>query len=206
MPIETLALGRLETNCYIISCRETRQAAVIDPGDEAEKILTVIANNDLTVSSILLTHGHFDHVCAVAAVKKATGATVYAHENEKLNLASVALQTQFFGFPAPLPFEVDQWLRGGEVVRTGALTLEVLNTPGHSPGGVCFLMGDDLFSGDVLFYESIGRSDLPGGSAEQLLAAIRRQLLVLPDTTRVHPGHGKATTIAHEKKYNPFLQ
>lgn len=206
MLIQALSLGPLEVNCYILSCPQTRLATVIDPGDEAGAIVQQIESNKLTVTSILLTHGHFDHVCAVAEVQKATGAAVYAHEKEKLNLASVALQTQFFGFPAPQPFKVDHWLGGGEQLEVGEMMVEVLNTPGHSPGGICFLHGDLLFSGDALFYESIGRSDLPGGSTDTLLRAIRSRLLVLPDATQVFPGHGKNTTIGHEKKYNLFLQ
>ncbi|HNW60557.1 MAG TPA: MBL fold metallo-hydrolase [bacterium] len=206
MQVATIVTGPLEVNCYIVIDTESSAAAVIDPGDDAPAILALIAERKLAVQHILLTHAHFDHIGAVAAVQRATGAPVALHRAERANLERATMQSAIFGFPPPEAFAVSAWLEGGELLTCGALQLQVLLTPGHSPGGCCFYGSGQLFAGDVLFHQSIGRSDLPGGDGEQLLTSIRSLLFPLPDETVVYPGHGATTTIGYEKKYNPFLR
>jgi hydroxyacylglutathione hydrolase len=204
--VEKVVTGALQENCYVVGCAETHQAAVIDPGDDGEKILTLAAAQGLTITQILLTHAHFDHLGAVAGLQRATGAPVALHKGEKFNYKGLAVQAIMFGIATPESFKVATWLQGGEKIRIGSLELQVLSTPGHSPGGVCFYGHGQLFSGDVLFKNSIGRADLLGGDVKKLMNSIRSSLLVLPDETLVYPGHGSATTIGDEKKYNPFLR
>ncbi|HQI47235.1 MAG TPA: MBL fold metallo-hydrolase [bacterium] len=206
MLVETLITGPLEENCHIAIEPDSREAAIIDPGENATEILAAVESRGVIVRHILLTHAHFDHIGAVAAVQTATGAKVLLHRAEAPNLERAALQSAFFGFPPPAPFAVDTWLEGGEVMAIGTQRLQVLFTPGHSPGGCCFYSASQLFSGDVLFRQSIGRSDLPGGDAAQLLHSIHTLLFLLPDETVVHPGHGESTTLALEKQSNPFIR
>jgi len=200
-----MVVGPLTMNSYLVGCAESHEAVAVDPGDEAEKILSLIDKHQLKLRYILLTHAHFDHVGAVADVKEATGAVVMMHKDEQIIVENLPLQTSLFGFPQPRAFTVDQWLKHEEMIFFGALRIKVLATPGHTPGGVCFLLNDLLYSGDTLFCESIGRTDLPGGSQVKLLKSIHEQLWPLPGATQVYPGHGPATTISHEKRYNPFL-
>jgi hydroxyacylglutathione hydrolase len=203
--LETMVVGPLAMNTYLVGCPESREAVVVDPGDEPEKILGAIDRHQLKLRYILLTHAHFDHIGAVAGVKEATGAVVMIHKDEQIIVDNLPLQTSLFGFPQPSEFAVDRWLKHDEVIFFGALRIKVLATPGHTPGGVCFLLNDLLYSGDTLFCESIGRTDLPGGSQVKLLKSIHEQLWPLSGATQVYPGHGPATTISHEKRYNPFL-
>ncbi len=206
MQIERIVTGVLEENCYLAGCPESGQAAIIDPGDDADKILAALSAGGFHAGQILLTHAHLDHLSAAAALQRATGAPISLHRAEKRNFENFALQSAMFGFPLAEPFEVAVWLQGGETIRVGELSISVLFTPGHTAGGVCFYGHGHLFSGDAIFRNSIGRSDLPGGDADQLMNSIRTVLFALPDETVVHPGHGAATSIAHEKKYNPFLR
>ncbi|HOC90098.1 MAG TPA: MBL fold metallo-hydrolase [bacterium] len=206
MIIETIVTGPLEENCHLVQCPDSPAGALIDPGDDADEILAAVSARGLHLTHILLTHAHFDHLGAVAALQRASGAPVLLHEAERSSLGGVALQSALFGLPAPELFQVNNWLKGGEKIAIGSLELQLLFTPGHSAGGVSFYGHGHLFPGDVLFRNSIGRSDLPGGDAGLLLHSIRTQLFTLPDDTIVHPGHGAATTIGHEKKYNPFLR
>ena len=205
---ETLSLGPLQCNCTVLGCPETREAVVVDPGAEEDRILTVIRKHGLRVTQILLTHAHFDHIGAVHALQKATGARVCLHEKDMYLNDNLSQQTALFGFSPPPRVQVDHFLQHGETIAWGRLRLKVLHTPGHSPGGVCFLVADQamVLTGDTLFYDSIGRTDLWGGDHTQLLRSIREQLLVLEDATRVVPGHGPDTTIGRERRENPFLQ
>ena len=205
MLFETLAVGPFQSNCYVLADGAGGPAAVVDPGDEAGRILALLRDRGLTVSHILLTHGHLDHIGAVRAVKEATGAAVCIHpldapmlEDPSRNLSAGS------GRPVTAP-EPDRLLEDGEELQVGSLRLRVLHTPGHTPGGVCFLLDDRVLSGDTLFAGTIGRSDFPGGDMEQLLESIRTKLLPLPDHLLVCPGHGDATTIGEEKQGNPFL-
>ncbi len=199
MDIKTLAVGPLETNCYVVSDKTTGEAMVIDPGDEPDRIIEL--SEGLDVKYIVLTHAHFDHAGAVPELKEATGARIALHPADKEAYSTVTEQAAFWGFQSdPMP-EPDIMLAEGDELSLGGITLRVLHTPGHSPGCICLLGGGVLFSGDTLFKGSVGRTDFPGGSIGELKASFRR-LLELPPETAVLPGHGPATTIAGERSYN----
>ena len=206
MIVKTLAVGALETNCYIVGCEKTKQAAVIDPGDEADRILAAVREAGLKVTHVLLTHAHFDHIGAVDEVVKASGAPLALHPDD-LPLLQAGGGALLFDFqPPPIPAAVNS-LTAGQEIGVGELTLRVLHTPGHSRGHVTFYVPAEgaLFDGDVLFAGGIGRTDLPGGSFEVLMRSISEQLMTLPDDTAVYPGHGPATTIGRERRSNPWL-
>ena len=203
--VETIIVGPIEVNCYLVTCKKTNKAAVIDPGDNAEDILKVIRSRSLDVEYILLTHGHFDHLGGVAPIKEATKAKVLLHKNDQYLVDSASQQAELFGLPAPELFEVDQYVDQSDVVEFGNLKATVLATPGHSKGSVCYLFENSIFVGDTLFYGGVGRTDLEGGSFEQLLHSIQSKLFSLPEDIRVYCGHGPSTTIGREKKYNPFI-
>jgi glyoxylase-like metal-dependent hydrolase (beta-lactamase superfamily II) len=197
----------IQTNCYIAACEETKEAAIIDPGGNPERILAEVERQELTVKLVLNTHAHFDHTDANGAIVEATGAPLALHpEDEPLLRASGG--AALFGLhadPSPLP---DLELRDGDELELGTLCFRVLHTPGHTPGHVCFYEAGQgvLFDGDVLFYRGIGRTDLPGGNWQQLMDSIQRILFALPDETVVYSGHGPATTIGEERQLNPWLR
>jgi hydroxyacylglutathione hydrolase len=203
MELKIVVVGPFQVNCYVLTVGD-QDGIVIDPGDEAEKIMDVIGT--CKISTILLTHAHIDHIGAVAAVQKQTGAAIGISDKEVPLLKGAAMQAAMFGLPAPQPFKIDLFVQDDQVFRLGESEMTAIATPGHSPGGVSYFMQDRLFCGDVLFYNSIGRTDLPAGSSSQLLTSIREKLLVLADDTLVYPGHGLHTTIGREKKNNPFLR
>ena len=205
MTIDAIVVGPIQVNCYIVACEDTREAVVIDPGDDASRILQRLTSQKLTLGHILLTHGHFDHFGAAADLKAATGATLYAHRADLDLIEDAPAHAALFGLPAPKPFTIDRFAAEGDEIVWGRLRAMVLETPGHSRGSVSFLVDKDVFVGDVLFSRSIGRTDLFGGSYEQLLQSIRDKLLVLEDDVRVHSGHGPPTTIGRERKFNPFV-
>lgn len=199
MLIKTVVIGPLQVNCYVIADEISKKAVVIDPGDEPERIMDVIKENRLEVEYIICTHGHFDHVGAVIDIKKETGASVAIHK-EDLALYSSAKGAAFlWGFAAEDQPAPDMFVKDGDVIKAGGLSLEVLYTPGHSTGGICLYSGDIVVTGDTLFKGSIGRTDLPGGDMEKLKKSFQR-LMALPETTRVLPGHGPDSTIGREKK------
>lgn len=205
--IAVYPVGPLATNTYLVYDETTRKAVVIDPGLDCDVVLE--AARDLHVEHILLTHAHYDHIGGVRPFKELTGAKVWIHELERSwlldpvkNLSAVA---QWNAEPVTAP-DADEIWSGGERLNFLGMSVEVLFTPGHSPGHVSLKFGDVVFGGDALFAGSIGRTDLPGGNHQQLLESIRRELLSLPDETRVFPGHGPATTIGAERKSNPFLR
>jgi hydroxyacylglutathione hydrolase len=201
MQIKTLAVGPLETNCYIVWDETTKEAMVVDPGDEPDRILDEAEG--LNVKLIALTHAHFDHAGAVPELKEATGAAIAFHPADEAAYRSVSEQAAFWGFQSdPMP-EPDVMLGEGDKLSVGALSFEVLHTPGHSPGCVCLVGEGVLFSGDTLFKGSVGRTDLAGGDMNHLKASFRR-LMELPPETAVYPGHGPASTIGQELRDNFF--
>ncbi len=209
---ESFPVGLLGCNCSIIADPETRQALVVDPGDQAPDILAALARLDVQAVRLVHTHAHFDHVLGTGAVAAATGAEILLHGDDRWLYDNVVLQVGFFGMPlpAPPPPPPTRELRGDEVLPFGAREARVLHTPGHTPGSVCFFVeraGETpvLFAGDTLFRRSVGRTDLWGGSFEQLATSIRERLFSLPDDTLVIPGHGPTTTIGAERDDNPYV-
>jgi len=206
--IETIPVGMLMCNCIIIGDEATKEAIVIDPGDEVERISALLDRHGLRVRAIVATHGHIDHVGGIARLKELTGAPAMMHEADVPMYENVALQAQWLGVPAPPVTKLDGYLRDAQALEFGGSKLEVTHTPGHSPGSVSFVVPQDVplvFAGDTLFAGSIGRTDLWGGSMEQILRSIRTRLLPMPDDSIVLPGHGPRTTIGTERASNPFL-
>ncbi|MEW5953988.1 MAG: MBL fold metallo-hydrolase [Bacillota bacterium] len=205
MILEGLAVGGMGSNCYIIGCDQTKEAAVVDPGAEGRRILDRLGRLGLKCTKIILTHGHVDHIGALREVLEATGAEVLIHELDGDMLTSPSKNLSMF-MGALLKFKgADRLLKDGDNIQVGTVNLEVIHTPGHTPGGICLKVGDDLLTGDTLFAGSIGRSDFPGGNHNQLINSIKTKLLDFPGKTRVFPGHGPASTIDEEKRFNPFL-
>jgi hydroxyacylglutathione hydrolase len=206
---EIIPVGMLQCNCSIVGDEATGEAVVIDPGDDVERVKEILARHNLSAKYILATHAHIDHVGGIQKLQQATGARVLMHHDDLPLYRNLALQAAWLGVPVPGVVDVDQFLKEGDVVRSGSLALEVLHTPGHSPGSLSLhLPGEHrrIFSGDTLFQGSIGRTDLWGGDYRQILRSIRNTLLEFPDETPVFPGHGEATTIGEERRSNPFLQ
>lgn len=204
---EILPVGPLACNCQILGDETAATALVIDPGDDIERIQQRLRELELTVEKIVFTHAHIDHIGQAAALKKATGAPSYLHPLEEPILASLDRQAAWLGAPPPEPIEIDHPLAEGEPLHFAGLPIEILFTPGHSPGSVSLWMPDlnKLISGDVLFRDSIGRTDLPGGDHHTLLDSIRTRILPLDDAVEVFPGHGPPTTVGREREHNPFL-
>lgn len=206
--IRQLTLGPIQTNCYLVCCEETYQAAVIDPAWDGRSIVATAETDGFEITHILLTHTHFDHVSGLEEVKKITGAPIYVHPEAVDMLADTTMSAAFFGLRVPSPPSPDELLEDGQQIKIGNLEIEVIYTPGHAPGHVSFYLEKYrvLFDGDVLFQDGIGRTDLPGGSQQVLMATIKDKLLSLPGETQVFSGHGKPTTIGDEILSNPFLQ
>jgi glyoxylase-like metal-dependent hydrolase (beta-lactamase superfamily II) len=205
MIIKHLVTGPLQVNTYIVGDEVTKEAVVIDPGGSAGEILRLAEREGLTLRRIINTHAHFDHIGGVQDLKDLTGIPFALHEADLPILQEYSRQLLYFGLPPKDPPEVDEYLQPGDEIAVGEVRLEVLFTPGHSPGHVTFVAPGVAFVGDVLFQGGIGRFDLPGGDYEQLMKSIREVLLPLGDDTVVYPGHGPATTIGQERLYNPFL-
>lgn len=205
---EMLAVGPLACNCSIFGDEATREAMVVDPGDDIQEILGRLKRHDLKVTSIVITHGHIDHVGAAAALKTATGAPVYLNEHDYPTYSQIEMQAMWLGFDPPEFADIDVAARDGDVVRVGATEFTVMHTPGHTPGSIGLWIPSEkkLLSGDTLFRESIGRTDLPGGDPRRILVSIREKFVPLADETTVIPGHGPITTMGHEKQHNYFLQ
>ena len=204
MTLRTLCLGELDTNCYII-WDDNRVAMVVDPADEAEKILAVIEAERLSVSAVVLTHVHFDHLLAAEEVCAATGAPLYVGRGDEDALTdSVRNLSGVFQMCAPVSLKADRLLCDGDELTVGDLSFTVLETPGHTPGCICLIGEGVLFAGDTLFYDSIGRVDFPGSDVPSMLASLRR-LATLPAELMVYSGHGPATTIGREVEQNPYM-
>lgn len=205
MLLMRLVVGPLQVNCFIVADERTKEAIVIDPGDDAQDILAMVRDKGLQVKYIVNTHAHFDHVTANQALKDATGAALLLHEGDAPLLATIPQHAKMFGMTAPSSPPADRFVNHGDVLTVGGIPLKVLHTPGHSPGGICLLGDGFVFTGDALFESSIGRTDLPGGDLMTLINAIKEHLMTLPDETQVFCGHGPATTIGAERRENPFL-
>jgi len=205
---EILPVGMLACNCSIVGDEESGEAIVIDPGDEIERVQEVLARHKLRPKYIVATHAHIDHVGGLAQLKRATGAPVLIHAGDLPLYENLAVQAEWLGVLPPGVVKVDQLLKEGDALRIGSHVFEVLHTPGHSPGSLSLhLPGaqEKIFSGDTLFQGSIGRTDLWGGSFDEILRSIHERLLIFPDETPVFPGHGPATVIGEERETNPFL-
>jgi len=205
---EIFPVGPLQCNCSVIGDEGSREAMVVDPGENIEQIQQVLAKHGLTVKQIVITHGHIDHVSAAAQLKKLTGAPVYMNKRDNEQLALLEDFARWIGVPTPERVEVDHSLEDGDLLTTGKLEAAALHTPGHTEGSVClhFPAEGKLIAGDTLFAGSIGRTDLPGGSFEKIMRSLQGRLLRLADETIVIPGHGRATTIGEERESNPFLK
>jgi hydroxyacylglutathione hydrolase len=203
--LETLVVGPLETNCYILGDEKSKETVVIDPGGDFEDINRQLQKLDLKVKYIILTHGHFDHTDALAQLKKATGAEVLIHAQDAEMLSPGNQARPFFLESGGASCPADRTLKEGDKIQFGGYSLEVLHTPGHTPGGISLLVDKMIFVGDTLFCGSIGRTDLPGGSYEQLIHSIQTKLLSKRDDYLVCPGHGPSSTVGQERESNPFL-
>lgn len=205
MKIHSFACGPFQTNSYLVEDETSGEAVLIDPTLESEGILDVIGERRLRLTVIVNTHGHIDHVFGNALFKKRTGAPLAIHSADAAMLTLLGQQARLFGLPLPEMTGTDRLLADGDTVSAGTLALEVLHTPGHTPGGISLYTPGVLFSGDTLFAGSIGRTDLPGGDYDMLIASIMQRLLALPHETVVYSGHGQPTTIGEEAASNPFL-
>ena len=222
---EVIPVGMLQCNCSILGDRDTHEAIVVDPGDDTERILSILKRHDLKVRAILSTHTHIDHVGGLASLHQATGAPVLIHEADLDLYRHLDMQAQWLGVPTPAKTNIRDFVREGDLVRWGGFSAAVLHTPGHTPGSISLVVqpgetaeaskheakrhdhdSSRLIAGDTLFRGSIGRTDLWGGSFPQIIESIREKLLVLPEQTVVYPGHGEITTIGYERAHNPFLR
>jgi glyoxylase-like metal-dependent hydrolase (beta-lactamase superfamily II) len=212
MIVETAAVGPFFKNGFIVGCDETREAVLIDPGDEVAALLALAERRTLAIRHILLTHAHVDHVTGVAAAKRALSVPVYLHRDDQFLYDHAVQSGAMFGLTVEPQPPIDCYYAPGEVITFGGYEVRPHHTPGHCPGGVCLQVGrkgeagKELFVGDTLFAGSIGRTDLPGGDLNVLLASIKNVLFAFGDDAIVYPGHGPSTTIGKERRTNPFLQ
>ena len=223
---EVLPVGMLQCNCSILGDPTTREAIVVDPGDEVDRILAIIHRHKLKVLAIVSTHTHIDHVGGLAALHRATGAPVLIHEADLALYKTLDMQAQWLGVPTPELVRIKDFVKEVDTLRWGGYQAQVLHTPGHTQGSISLVvdaatkplagaplskvasdaLAARLLAGDTLFQGSIGRTDLPGGSYPQIVTSIRQKLLTLPDDLVVYPGHGDTTTIGIEREFNPFLR
>ena len=205
MIIKEMAVGPMMANCFIVGCDETKDAVVIDPGDDTDRILLALADLALKVRYIINTHGHFDHVGGNRKMKAATGADILIHPLDAHMLGALSSTAAAWGLSTDDSPPPDRTVEDGDRIDFGTLTLTVIHTPGHSPGGIALYTEGNVFVGDTLFAGSIGRTDFPGGDFGTLISSIRNKLFVLGDDVRVFTGHGPETTIGRERQFNPFL-
>lgn len=206
MILERIVVGPFEVNCYIFGDAKTKEVLVVDPGEDFPVIWGTIQKAEYKIKGIVLTHGHADHIGAVAELKNKTLAPIYIHPEDKEMLTDPKLNRSIYWGVAITAPPADRFLKEGEILKIGSLSLKVIHTPGHTPGGVCLEHDKILFSGDTLFAGSIGRTDFPGSSFQSLIDSIKKKLLILPDEVEIYPGHGPSSTIGEERVSNPFLQ
>jgi len=206
MLIKTITVSLFATNCYLVASEKTRRGVVIDPGDEVEAIIRTAQNEGMIIEKIINTHGHIDHTAGVKEMQERLGIPFYIHEADTSYLQTIQQQAEFYGMKTLGVPKADGYLSEGDCIEFDEVSLKVIHTPGHSPGGVCFLGEKDIFAGDTIFAGSIGRTDLPGGNYDELIHSIRTKLLTLDEDTAVYSGHGPSTTIGIEKQTNPFLK
>ncbi|MEW6600912.1 MAG: MBL fold metallo-hydrolase [Nitrospirota bacterium] len=204
MILERLVVGPLEENTYIIGDETTRQAIVVDPGDESDRIIEIIKDRGLQVHSIICTHTHFDHIGAVGDIKKATGARILIHREDQQVYETAKDQAAFWGYDFNDIPQPDGYIDEGDNIQIGSVNFKVMHTPGHSPGGICLYSDGVIITGDTLFKGSVGRTDFPGGDMDALKHSFRR-LLGLPENTRIYSGHGPDSTVVIEKRTNYFV-
>lgn len=205
---EILPVGVLQCNCSIFGDEQSRDAIVVDPGDNIDEIVAVLRKHELKVTAIVITHAHIDHIGGAAKLKALTQAPVYMNVKDQELYDHLEWQAQWLGMATPEQTTIDTPARDGDTLALGAATFHVLHTPGHTQGSLCLWIPEEnkLVAGDTLFAGSIGRTDLPGGNHKQILGSIKDKLFPLPDDALVIPGHGPSTTVGHEKEYNYFLQ
>ncbi|MBI2677556.1 MAG: MBL fold metallo-hydrolase [Candidatus Koribacter versatilis] len=205
---EVFPVGPLQCNCSVMGDERTREAMVVDPGDDIEHVLAVLQKHQLTVRQIVITHGHIDHIGGAMKLKAATGAPILMNEGDLEQLPMLEIQAAWIGVAPPSPVKIDALLIDAATVNAGGVQATVMHTPGHTAGSSCLYLPAEkkLIAGDTLFAGSIGRTDLPGGSFEKIIDSLHSRVLALPDETVVIPGHGPATSIGEERATNPFLQ
>lgn len=206
MKIIQLEVGYLGTNCYIVYDENTLQAAIIDPGGSADKILKIVEQENLAVEMIINTHGHADHISGNSEIKKATGAPILIHKDDAVMITNAHSNLSVYVGNGMESEPADRLLSDGDNIKLGSILFTVVHTPGHTPGGICLIANNEVFCGDTIFYESIGRTDFPGGSYRQLIQSIKDKLMTLNDEVNLYPGHGPATTVGWERRRNPFIQ
>jgi glyoxylase-like metal-dependent hydrolase (beta-lactamase superfamily II) len=202
--IKRLVVGSLSANCYVIGM-ESGEGMVIDPGGNADEIHRAIMESGLDIKIIVLTHGHSDHIAALRDIQDRTGGEVAIHAADADFLEGYGSMSSQFGISYRTPHPPDKLLREGDIIECGGVNFTVLHTPGHTPGSICLLAGDKVFTGDTLFRRGIGTTLMPGSSRSQLLESIRTRLMALPDSTAIYPGHGRETTIGAERRDNPYV-
>ncbi|MCL2340319.1 MAG: MBL fold metallo-hydrolase [Proteobacteria bacterium] len=209
MLVKQFTVGMMGVCCYVVSCEQTKEAAIIDPGGDEDRVLDYCRANGLTVTHIINTHGHPDHVCGNARIQEATGAKIVMHAEDVNYFTDPRIKNLFSSLGMPESPPVDMPVRDGDIIAIGKEQLQVIHTPGHTPGGICLYSPPHCFTGDTLFVGAVGRTDFPGGSMRELIDAIKSRLLTLPPKTFVWPGHGyggSQSTIAGEARTNPYLE
>jgi hydroxyacylglutathione hydrolase len=204
--LETFPVGDFQCNCSVLGCPDTKEAMVVDPGGEHQRILEIVRHYDLTVKWIVHTHAHLDHIYETRDVKEQAGGQIALHQGDQFLYDGFVMQAAMFGWQPRAVLPVDHWLRDGEALDFGKKSAKVLHTPGHTPGSCCFQLDTFLFAGDTLFQHSIGRTDLPGGDYPTIEKSIQTRLYTLDPDTRVIAGHGPPTTIGDEARANPFVR